>query len=1492
MLNVNIMNYQKNLSVLNFGMIIIMPIFKININVYTIEILINLYGCLEAKFVEDDKYECLKCDKDFIPLINDKTCRKISEINLSNKCIEAVNIGSVIDPIYSCNKCNNETALITGLNNINNCFERTNNLVFCLKGKINNNNNKICTECVSFANLNNSKQVCECNSDSIGERNIFCYKCDDEILGNPGCLASEGCEYRIGNNQFICNKCKSNYFEFTKGQCFDCFNEIEFCNKCKLNENDKFICENCMDNFIYNVYDNKCELNCEEHLDISPGCIICNEEYKLKGKCQACKPGYFKTNNETCIYCRSEKYGGPACSICGSNASDENILCVNCTGKDKALNSKGKCYKCQDELFNECTSCKFILNGNEEKLVCILCKEGYYLDYNGNCVNFKNYLIKNQNCIWNIYSKGDFSIYYSDKEIYYRFYYKEKDYFYGYYNLMRNFDEKIIEFINNNINTINHKIKGFCTTCNNEFYLTYDYKCMPLSIHNCTIYSMIKNNLLNECQNFCKMKKFPVIVLNLNNTDNEISYITISRIYYKYRRYVIERKLHSLINQTLCIDNSEDSKYNYLKYCIIAIYLEKEDKYICNVCDEGYFLNKITNQCMKFEENLNCEYENIGNISNPIFSCIKCHSKKYFDYNNDFYYFDYYYNDIYDYHSFYRYDDYRDYYSDYLLVKEGNISFCVNKESSLDNCLSADVDTTYAYNKYNCTSCLTNHLPYYSEFYEREICQSIFDSIKISQDIDFDYLKDYDRMQSIDGDCPNNTFFTPDGKNCYKCSNFYNGTGGGCKDRCIFSIERNQIIKCLDGCKDGYIESFEGLCEKCSTVNRGCNECHYENNYPNFYLGIRRKRKFICDNCDSNYYAKKDDKCALCNDIEEGCYTCQIENQRFKCISCKDNYILDNEGHCNYCGNNYFSLDNKCIKCNNVNQSGIEGCNSCERIQHKISCISCEEGYILLANNRTCLKIIENEELKKQTKCSEIILENNHFYCLKCNDHLYSVLKEDNEKRCIYLPELNGYVDDYNKFYYENLYLNEKNIDINNIFKYFYIKNIIHYFSYCLEVINLGSKDNPLYSCIKCNDSSNLFIDEKTNISYCIKYNNVDNYNDMKNCIEKKIKISDKTIKFTCYKCMEDNILSYNKIDKVYYCIKDYNTSNITDNICKAKNCKQCKLDDEYFCDICEFEDYIVNNITGACVKQNEVVPAITWKDIFRLEMNSEKEINKKKIRGPKLHLRGLTHSRIYSGHAFLIFLIFKIKQPLRNLEDFNDTIIIKAICEISKEVEENKDDINIVEYECIGDSNGTDLSNSTLEDIDVGNDTSNLEELKSSKDLLQIENGPTIEFQMDSIKNQTSNEYNFCFKIDGKIDDNLNDTEIDLKLKMNEINESSSCIFIIAKNKKANLNCNLNVENYKDVKLLTFNTTKVSNGNEYNISFVDLNKVYLINEGSSKTNKKNAEALAIIITVTSIIVVVGIIIAYYCLKRSKNKKLRNLKEISIKNLINNKINN
>ena len=64
-----------------------------------------------------------------------------------------------------------------------------------------------------------------------------------------------------------------------------------------------------------------CVLNeFQEYLEISSGCLISKdkiEEYKSNNKCQTCKYGYFKTKEETCIYCRSEQYGGPACYECG-----------------------------------------------------------------------------------------------------------------------------------------------------------------------------------------------------------------------------------------------------------------------------------------------------------------------------------------------------------------------------------------------------------------------------------------------------------------------------------------------------------------------------------------------------------------------------------------------------------------------------------------------------------------------------------------------------------------------------------------------------------------------------------------------------------------------------------------------------------------------------------------------------------------------------------------------------------------------------------------------------------------------------------------------------------------------------------------------------------------------------------------------------------------------------------------------------------------------
>ena len=125
------------------------------------------------------------------------------------------------------------------------------------------------------------------------------------------------------------------------------------------------------------------------------------------------------------------------------------------------------------------------------------------------------------------------------------------------------------------------------------------------------------------------------------------------------------------------------------------------------------------------------------------------------------------------------------------------------------------------------------------------------------------------------------------------------------------------MIKCESECKNGYIEISEGICELCSNVNNGCYECHYENEYPSNYFGIKRKRRFVCDYCESDYI-KKDEKCFHCSSISM-CEKCEIENNEFKCIRCSFNYYLK-DNKCNYCGgkNQLIIEDNKCIQCNDI----------------------------------------------------------------------------------------------------------------------------------------------------------------------------------------------------------------------------------------------------------------------------------------------------------------------------------------------------------------------------------------------------------------------------------------------------------------------------------------------------------------------------------------------------------------------------------------------
>ena len=673
-----------------------------------------LYGCLSAIYIQDkDIYECNSCKNDFIVVRNKKVCRKPEQINLYN-CYEAEDIGDDQNPKYSCINCHYNSARITDTQNITQCYSRSNELVFCYKGVKDENNKLQCKECVDNSHINNNN-ICECNSDSFGTFNEWCDKCDDKDYGNPGCVASEGCIYYHSDDRLDCNKCKSDYFSYTKGQCFPCSEEIENCNQCHYdNLTEKLICDNCRDddikhNFL-NKEKNKCEFkHCEEYIEIAPGCLICDdklEEYKSQNKCQSCKMGYFKTKNDSCIYCRSEKYGGPYCFECEYEKDEnlhetENIKCKLCPSYYHALNSDGKCYSCRTFNSYGCELCTFEKNefDNTEKLVCLKCRGGYYLNNDRICVSFIPLIKQIPHCTRHDFyiDNVDISYYASDYVI-------------------------PSEVINNYPREMNSQIDTKCFTCEDRYFRDDNFNCEPLSTKKCTLMSIsnIRDIDTYKCRKYCRIEDNYALI-DVTYTNNSINYNnietknnnTIKISLFNYNLYDLEKideNLKSLImERQICISNSgkggKEEPEN-LRRCSRCNYLEKNDSYVCTECIKGYILDDKTNLCkqdIKKEELDNCYLENIGDELNKIYSCKRC-------YNN----------------------------YDILISIESGAKFCMEPFGELEGCKEAIANTTFINNQYNCIACDLNYISYYSKFYNRKICQNISSKIMKEKDISFE----------------------------------------------------------------------------------------------------------------------------------------------------------------------------------------------------------------------------------------------------------------------------------------------------------------------------------------------------------------------------------------------------------------------------------------------------------------------------------------------------------------------------------------------------------------------------------------------------------------------------------------------------------------------------------------------------------------------------------------------------------------------------------
>jgi hypothetical protein len=106
----------------------------------------NLKGCLRATYNETSKvYDCNSCKSGFIPILNEKKCLTPSEANLQSYCLEANNIGTASDPIYSCTRCKNlkpyrdryiyyPNVDVIDYRGAHDCYMREGHLYLCEKG--------------------------------------------------------------------------------------------------------------------------------------------------------------------------------------------------------------------------------------------------------------------------------------------------------------------------------------------------------------------------------------------------------------------------------------------------------------------------------------------------------------------------------------------------------------------------------------------------------------------------------------------------------------------------------------------------------------------------------------------------------------------------------------------------------------------------------------------------------------------------------------------------------------------------------------------------------------------------------------------------------------------------------------------------------------------------------------------------------------------------------------------------------------------------------------------------------------------------------------------------------------------------------------------------------------------------------------------------------------------------------------------------------------
>ena len=1312
-------------------------------------------GCIQCSSLGKNGFVCEKCLSTYI-LINGYCLSKDSIGSEFLTCSDINNIGTNTEIIFSCSKCNSDTAIFIEMESGGQiCVEPRDDLglKYCQYGRKESigDENYTCTQCSIEYNLNDEsmiltydeskqKKICKCKEGyyfydsgffsycSLCNKEVSnCYKCHSDDYGSVQCdncedgyiLYSEeyytSCEKSIDycvefstvNSQVKCLKFKEPYFLNKNSEVESCLDYLNNCVKCSYS-GQNLKCDKCKDDYFLNKNGN-CE-PCYSNTKIGFFCLSCtdNESTKEKYPCQKCDENYFLTKEYNCLYCKSEKYGGKFCNECGyiTINGEEIIGCIQCEDdNDYKINGNGKCYK----IIENCLNYGEYLNEyNTKEYGCISCKDYYYLNSNNECseISLSNCLnaeIQNKEQICILCENG----------------YILEDYKCKVNNIPP--DDLIIE------GCLSYKYENeysYCTKCDSNYLLQNGF-----------CYKYPDNVLLKDCNNY-EIEDGIMKCTQCNSVYYNVfqSFLLCGYEYYGECELVnLGTDLNPIYSCGQC-DYTSMTDENGITKCLIGIFNDRcekgyinteylKDIYTCTKCKENYFLSysedNEKNICKDLNKDNSDDEGIIGSCDNGYFSkngvdCIKCDDESKGMPGCD------------------GKCNYKKNRENNLLCEIGKCKdnyfesfpgLCELCNTILLNCDKCE----YAINdeqkgliplrkrKLVCKQCKEGYL------YKNENCVSCTDAISNCKEC---------KIESNDFVC----LTTKDGYYFDKFGNIQQ-----CEDNCDECFLDTSGLVDRVTCRTtsyGYYINDQGRIQKCQT---NCDKCILtEKN------GIKQER---CTIASSGFYLTRDGVIVKCSNSINNCETCTY-SAYLTCNSCEIGYTLSN---------------NKCTQ--KVVPVLIEGCQYQEKnSEGNYECLFCTTGYIYISNLKICAK--KTEENKLCEKAESIKINGIDYYnCTECTNNKGKLIKE-----------------------------------INGLFSC-YDNSLIIRIENCSSIENFGTFDEPSLTCMECKSKYIMVFDE----------------NDSKNCELNTIYTNCTQIKRTKYFSSKDDAYIYDnnciECKDKYHLVNDKNTNKTTCRLkeCESVGCKNCSSG-FYNCFEC-YEGYILNNF-GYCYEIPEVAPTIVFKDIFKFSLNETYKLyNKTNLNGIVFKLRGITKDIVPDKHSFFLSIRLSDTYNIRQLESSKT---FEVSCLNIDYIKNEENNINYVDYDCYCDTKNTKrLYNYKLSSIEEGEykNEENLNAINIDNLLKEIND---IEKKESTLASSEVNKY-ILFDIDEnskKIDITDIRSSIIIKGKTNKVLTNEISLNLLFTNGQ-NVNCKLNAKDKDNSQLKC--STKLSPVSKYN---------------------------------------------------------------------------